>query len=101
MPAITSVCVSLIGSPLRQDVEQDLTDARVVLLAEPEDGLLAHLGILVALRDLHELVRRAGVARLGEHPDELLLHAAVGHAIVERHELAAGDTRLAGRPERM
>src|SRR4051812_21970086 len=41
---------------LRDQVFQELRGARIMRLAEPEDRLAAQLLVLVALRDVHQLV---------------------------------------------
>src|SRR5918992_588301 len=86
-------------SRLGEDVDEDLPDAWIVLLAEPEERLLAHLAIGVLLRDLDELVRRGAIGRLGQHPDELLLHLRVRQAIVQHNEVASGNARLPRGPQ--
>src|ERR671914_2212202 len=88
-------------SRLREDVDEDLPDARIVLLSEPEERLLAHLAIGILLRDLDQLVRRGAILRLGQHPDELFLHLRVCHSTVERNKVASGNARLSGGPQRV
>src|SRR5689334_7000730 len=78
----TSEALTLVmSSPPVDDVEQQLLDAWIVALAEPEDGLLAHLHVGVVLRDLDQLVGGRGIDLHREHPDRLPLHLGVTRAV--------------------
>src|SRR5688500_15536784 len=83
-------------------LEEELRGARIARLREPEDRLLAQLGILVGLRDVEQLVDRRALVALRVDEDELLADLAVVHALVERRQVR--DRRvvvLAGPEERL
>ena len=67
---------------------KNLTRARVVRLAEPEHRLLAHFGVAVGARDLHQLRHAFVLRQLAEREDRLLLHLGV-RIVVDR----VGDGR--------
>src|SRR5215207_3123498 len=80
--------------PLRQQLLEQCDRSGVVRLAEPEDGLLADLGVTVRARDANQN-RDAFVARAlrqGEH--DLLLHLAVDTRIL-RQGIEARARRVA------
>src|SRR5262249_22822945 len=65
-------------------------------LTQPEQGLLAKLGVRIALGDLEQLVRSGLIASLREHENHLLAHGAIGSGSVHGGELAGGQVALLG-----
>src|SRR5438105_2618295 len=83
---------------LQENLFEERDGARVVRLPEPEHRLLAHLGIAVRARDLHQLRHAFVFRQLAEREDRFLLHLGVG-IVLDR----AGDRRKrlpAGLPTR-
>src|SRR4029078_862773 len=70
---------SITSTPLSVDhVEKELLHTRIARLAKPEDRFLAQLGVLVVLRDVHQLVDCCGlIVSLRENEDHLLLHLLI------------------------
>src|SRR6478672_13449669 len=91
--AICCFCSSLLRL-LVDDVEKELLDARIMRLPEPENRLLAELGILVVLRDVEQHVHHRRVASLRVDKDQLLAHFRIRHCRVERAKLFRRCTAL-------
>src|SRR4051794_16286901 len=83
-------------------IEQELAGARVVLLADPEHGLLAQLDVPVALRHGEQLVERRVLAPLRQREQDVLLQLLVGpHLVVQRHQLPDVPAVLPGPEDRL
>src|SRR5690242_1832744 len=81
-------------------VADELPNARIVLLSKPEQRLLPHLDIAVALGDGHEFVDRRGLPALRENEDHLSLYFLVAlRLLVERGELIEVDCAPLRCPE--
>src|SRR4051812_40809332 len=72
--SVASTASGRIMALLVEQVEEELLDAGILALTEPEDRLLAQLRILLAAGDLEQLVRRLRLAALRVHVQHLVLH---------------------------
>src|SRR5258705_8397049 len=105
MPRRRATCAHVATRAVRllvEQVEQELLHARVFPLAKPEDRLLAQLRILLAARDLEQLVRRLGFLPLRIHEEHLVLHLGLTRQlVVQWQQLLQLDAALAGVEERL
>src|SRR6185312_3653622 len=96
--AVHAARVTRSNRVIGDQVLEKFADARVVPLAQPENGLLAQLDVAVVPRDVDELVRRLSLATLRQREDHLLLERLVGQPIVHRRQIGDRHTALT-RPE--
>src|SRR5688572_8072987 len=86
---------------LGDDLLEHFGRPRIIYLAEPEQRLLAELGVRILLGNVEQLVGSRAVTILRQHENQVLAKLPLGERVVERGEIRARGAALAGPKERL